>query len=168
MLFFERIQIIYHFHVFQVQKPVKKISVSKHFVSIIQIVAMEPERKRQKRDVDSTILEDLPNEIILKILSHMDIIGLYQCMAVNKKIRAIANDESLWKKFHLSGKIPAEVLKQIINKGCQYLSLYQCIIPRCDVKFKKNFTLRYLSVYYSVEEPNENFDVIFVIFFKNL
>ena len=78
---------------------------------------MEPERKRLKRDDDETILEDLPNEIILKILSYMDIISLYQCMAVNKKIRAIANDESLWKKFHLSGEIPTEVLKQIINKG---------------------------------------------------
>ena len=121
---------------------------------------MEPPQKRQRRDVEATKFEDLPDEITLKILSHLGIIDLYRCMAVNRKIRAIANDESLWQKLHLSAGFPAEVLKQIIDRGCQYMSLYHCVIKKGDVRFEDNFKLKYLSLQRSFKVPNDNFDIL--------
>ena len=90
--------------------------------------------------------------IILKIFGFVNIRDLFQCMAVNKKIREIANDQSLWNKMHIDGvnfeaDLPAELLSQILAKGCQYLSLFQCkIVKTGTIKFAKNFQLRYLCV----------------------
>merc|ERR1719483_1586272 len=73
-------------------------------------------------------------------------------MAVNKKIREIANDQSLWNKMHIDGvnfeaDLPAELLSQILAKGCQYLSLFNCQIVKPEaVKFAKNFQLKYLCI----------------------
>ena len=63
---------------------------------------MEPVQKRQKIEFRAKTFEDLPEEIILKIFGLVNIKDLFQCMAVNKKIRAIANDQSLWNKVHLT------------------------------------------------------------------
>ena len=60
------------------------------------------ERKKQKLDMKTT-LEDLPYDVILKIFGCLNLKSLFQCMAVNKKFRVIANDESLWNKIHLVG-----------------------------------------------------------------
>ena len=79
-------------------------------------------RKRQKRDFQTVKIEDLPNEIILKILELVNIKDLFQCMAVNKRLRTIAHDQSLWNIMHLTGEaiadvLPAELLHQILAKG---------------------------------------------------
>ena len=55
-------------------------------------------------------LEDLPDEITLKILNLVNIKDLFRCLAVNKKLRTIANDQSLWITMHLEGKMPPELL----------------------------------------------------------
>ena len=113
---------------------------------------MENPEKRLKVDYESKTFEDLPVEIILKVFDSVNIRDLFQCTAVNKKIRKIANDQSLWKKMHIDGdhfeqNLPAELLSQILAKGCQYLSLFQCkIVKTGTIKFAKNFQLRYLCV----------------------
>ena len=91
-------------------------------------------------------LEDLPDEIILKILNFVTIKGLFQCLRVNKKIRTIANDQSLWNTMHLTDEMPAELLPKIIAKGCQHLSLYNADIYYGSAKFTKNSHLKYLAV----------------------
>ena len=98
-------------------------------------------------------LEDLPDEITLKILNFLNIKDLFRCLAVNKRLRTIANDQSLWNTMHLQGKMPAELLPQILAKGCQYLSLYHTVINQGlleidggSAKFAKNFQLKYLAV----------------------
>ena len=60
------------------------------------MTAMENPKKRLKLDYETKTMEDLPVEIILKIFDFVNIRDLFQCMAVNKKIREIANDQSLW------------------------------------------------------------------------
>ena len=123
---------------------------------------MEQVCKRQKRDSDEAKLEDLPEEIILKILSSVNIRDLFQCMAVNKKFREIANDQTLWNIMHIDGDdygnwLPAELLSQIIAKGCQYLSLFKCkIVKKGTIEFVKQFQLKYLCVDAASEEVNEN------------
>ena len=124
--------------------------------------AMEKPKKRQKLDYETKTIEDLPVEIILKIFGFVNIRDLFQCMAVNKKIREIANDESLWIKMHIDGdtfeqNVPGELLSQILAKGCQYLSLFNCqIIDRGTIKFAKNLQLKYLCIDPANEEDDEN------------
>ena len=43
-------------------------------------------------------LEGLPNEILLKIFSLLDIRGVLQCGQVSNRLRAISNDKSLWQR----------------------------------------------------------------------
>ena len=107
-----------------------------------------------------TLFEDLPNEFILKIFSYLDIKDLCQCLAVNKRIRAIASDESLWEKVHISAEIPASILKKIVDKGCKYLSLFNSIVIKDDVTFEKNFKLKYLNLDTIAEGTEENFDIL--------
>ena len=66
--------------------------------------------KRQKRDFQTVTMEDLPYEIILKILELVNIKDLFRCMAVNKRLRVIANDQSLWNIMHLTGYFLSEAL----------------------------------------------------------
>ena len=78
--------------------------------------------KRQK--LSSYQLNDLPNEVILKLFSFMDIKELLLCGQVSKRFRAIANDESLWLKLNLCGrKVPYEFIEKAAENGCKYLSL---------------------------------------------
>ena len=126
---------------------------------------MEQVCKRQKRDSDEAKLEDLPEEIILKILSSVNIRDLFQCMAVNKKIREIANDQTLWNIMHIDGdyyenELPAELLSQIIEKGCQYLSLFKCkIVKKGTINFVKQFQLKYLCVDIASDDVDENGEI---------
>ena len=122
--------------------------------------AMESPKKRLKLDYETKTMEDLPVEIILKIFNFVNIRDLFQCMAVNKRIREIANDQSLWNKMHIDGvdfeaDLPAELLSKILAKGCQYLSLYNCqIVKKETTKFAKNFQLKYLCI----DRSNDNYD----------
>lgn len=109
--------------------------------------------------------EDLPNEIILKILSYVNIKDLFQCTAVNKRMKAITYDKTLWKIAHLTGKIPIELLEKVLKRGCHYLSLYQCKVIGRNLCFKKNFQLKYFSIHndsgtYSLETFNNAHKVI--------
>ena len=85
-------------------------------------------------------LEDLTDEIILKILNFVTIKGLFQCLRVNKKIRTFANDQSLWNTMHLTDEMPAKLLPKILAKGCQHLSLYNADIYYGSAKFTKILT----------------------------
>ena len=128
--------------------------------------------KRQKRDFESVTFEDLPSEIILKIFESVNVKDLFRCMAVNKKFKIIANDQSLWKKMHLTGAdtsdiFPPELILQFISKGCQYLSFYNChIMKKNVVRFEKNYQLKYLCILHcleydgSLEKPWDSFDIL--------
>jgi hypothetical protein len=94
-------------------------------------------------------------------------------MAVNKKFKIIANDQSLWNKMHLtagadnSDIFPPELVSQIISKGCQYLSFYDChILKKNVVRFEKNYQLKYLCILNcleydgSLENPWDSFEIL--------
>ena len=119
---------------------------------------LERPRKRLKLDLEIKAIEDLPEEIILKIFTQLNIKDLYQCMAVNKKFRDIAYDNSLWDKMHLTGELPPELLPHIIANGCHYLSLQLCTILKGNTRFEDNFHLKYLC--FNVSKDEENPDVL--------
>ena len=55
--------------------------------------------KRQKLSILQ--LEDLPDEILLKIFKNLEVKDILRCGQMSKRIRAISTDESLWEKINL-------------------------------------------------------------------
>ena len=67
---------------------------------------------------------NLPDEIILKILTYSKTKDLISCGQLSKRIRKICHDGSLWVKANLEKKIvKAELLEMILSKGCRILNL---------------------------------------------
>ena len=79
-------------------------------------------------------LEDLPDELIVKVFSFLETRDLICLGQLSIRIRAISHDEQFWQKINLSyidmkilnrdAKIPARFLNIAIKNGCKYLSLY--------------------------------------------
>ena len=68
--------------------------------------------------------QDLPEELILKILSYSETKVRVICGQVSKRIRRITRDSSLWVKVILEMKIvKTELLEMILSKGCKILVL---------------------------------------------
>ena len=88
-------------------------------------------------------LGDLPDEVILNILSYLSMKELMNCGQVSKRIRAISHDEALWRKVNLQGlKVSTDFLEMILNNGCKHLSLKQtklvgnlCLSNKSQLKY---------------------------------
>ena len=94
-------------------------------------------------------LDDLPNEVILKVLTYLKVEELVRCHQVSKRIKTISHDESLWKKInlYLCNFIPAELLQLVLNNGCQYLSLNNSTVVG-NLHLEDFSQLRYLDMTY--------------------
>ena len=93
-------------------------------------------------------LNDLPDEVVLNVLGFMDIKELLLCGQVSKRLRAIANDESLWLKLNLYKRnVPYDFIEKAAGNGCQYLSLTCCDIIPLNKKSESSFNFKYLSVH---------------------
>ena len=68
--------------------------------------------------------QDLPDEIVLKILSFSETEDLIRCGQVSKRIRRISHDGTLWMTVNLEKKsVQTELLEMILEKGCRHLNL---------------------------------------------
>ena len=68
--------------------------------------------------------QDLPDELILKILSYSEVIDLVSCGQVSKRTRNISRDSSLWVMANLKEKfVKTELLELILCKGCKILNI---------------------------------------------
>ena len=100
--------------------------------------------KRQK--VSFCHMDELPDEVILKIVGFLDLKELLLCGQVSMRIRAITNDESLWIKLNLwDRKVPYNFIEKVAGNGCQYLSLANCAIQTLTEKSAQPFSLKYFS-----------------------
>lgn len=111
-------------------------------------------------------LENLPNEIILKVFSNLQIPDLLSCEEVSKRIGGIADDETLWQKVNLSNKkIPKRFLEGLLATNCKYLSLNGVLIGNskfkaCEkLKLNGNSSLKYLDLSWC-ESTVEDIEVI--------
>ena len=86
-------------------------------------------------------LEDLPDEMILKVLIYVNIADLMRCGQVSKRIRKVRNIESLWRNVNLdvygdqmaydgvlsnlsnNWGVKASFIKFLLDKGCECLNL---------------------------------------------
>ena len=100
--------------------------------------------KRQKLPIPR--LEDLPDEVILKILQYLDSKDVIYCGHLSRRIRFISQDESLWQKINLCWQtIPIGFLQMVLNNGCKYLNLAHASIHGC-LKLKSLSKLTHLDL----------------------
>ena len=67
---------------------------------------------------------DLPDELILKVLSYTEIAEVLKWGQVSKRIRTISDDNSLFQTVDLSDKyVKTDLLAAVLNKGCKSLNL---------------------------------------------
>ena len=100
--------------------------------------------------ISSLQLESLPDEMLLKIFSYMNMQELLQYGQVSKRIRAICSDESFWEHIHLEQKkVKAEFIKFILERNCHLLGIDDTVIDGC-VKLNKTSKLAYLSIHWNV------------------
>ena len=97
-------------------------------------------------------LENLPDEVILKVFNNLQIPDILRCGRVSKRIKEISNDETLWQKINLSNKmVPKRFLEGLLATNCKYLSLNHVLIgdPKFEVEqlnLKGNSQLKYLDL----------------------
>ena len=61
---------------------------------------------------------DFPAEMLLIILTYLDVKSLINCGKVSKRIRKISHDESFWRQVNVCNKlVPVKFLNMIIDKG---------------------------------------------------
>ena len=99
--------------------------------------------------------QDLPDELILKILSYSEVKDLISSGQVSKRTRSISRDSSLWVTVNLEKKIvKAELLEMILIKGCKNLNISgSTIIGSLSSNIKSQSQLRNLTLYQSASEP---------------
>ena len=67
---------------------------------------------------------DLPDELILEVLSYTEIADVLKCGQVSKRIRTISNDNSLFQTVDLRDKyVKTDLLATVLNKDCKILNL---------------------------------------------
>ena len=68
--------------------------------------------------------EDLPDELVLKVLSYSETKDLLSFGQLSKRFRRISHDGKLWVIANLEKKfVKTELLEMIIGKGCRILNL---------------------------------------------
>lgn len=76
------------------------------------------------KDLPSHQLQDLPDEIILKIFAFLHQKHLSQVAQVSKRTLVISKDSSLWQRVDFRMKnVTASFLQQVINRRCKFLNL---------------------------------------------
>ena len=108
--------------------------------------------------------QNLPDELVLKILSYSEIKDLISCGQLSKRIRRISHDGTLWVTANLEKKIvKTELLEMILRKGCRTLNLcHSTILGRLSSNIKSQLSvLRLLQpVICHFTEKTENIDVL--------
>ena len=103
---------------------------------------------------------DLPDEVLLKIFTYLNIEDLAQCAQVSKRSRNICKDESLWERINLKKrisrtniesyspnnyqKIPTSFTNYVLDNGCKYLNICQAELVD-GITLPKTSQLKYLA-----------------------
>jgi hypothetical protein len=96
--------------------------------------------------------EGLPDEMILKIFSLLDIKGVLRCGQVSTRLRTICNDQCLWSKLNLSGRqVPYDFIEKAVENGCEYLNLCSSWVHG-GKKAEEPWKLKYLQMSQNIDE----------------
>jgi len=85
-----------------------------------------------------SIIENLPEEILLEICTYLGLKDLGRCLQVSKRFRKITKDEKLWQRITLFRKeVPIEFIGQFLDFGLKHLSVKECELKH-KIKRKRN------------------------------
>ena len=115
-------------------------------------------------------LEDLPEEMVLKILSYADVKDLISCGQVSKRTRNVSQDGSLWVTANLAKKIvKVELLELILNKGCKILNISNStIVGRLSSNIENQLRVLNLSQSNSWGRPTLGADPVYLYHKENI
>ena len=114
-----------------------------------KIVTSNSNPSKERIDIYSH-LENLPNEILLKIFSNINpkIKELISLSHICRRLRLIAHDQSFWKNVNLFPKSQsAGLLQMIIEKGCKRLKACSQILG--TLKLNQESQLEYFSTWHT-------------------
>ena len=102
----------------------KNISISVPNMSTKELTKKQLEATSDLQ-VENCYFQNLPNEILLKIVDYLQIGDLLRCGQTCRKIRSVVYDKSLWKKVNFSSnsKVPAGLLQLVLDHGCEFLNI---------------------------------------------
>ena len=102
------------------------LKVAKNLKAKVRKIIRGNSRPMNDTKVNYSQLENLPNEILLKIFHYVNpkIKELLSFGQVSRRIRSVANDHSFWKNVNLFPKntVPTGLLQLILENGCERLS----------------------------------------------
>jgi hypothetical protein len=120
----------------------------------------EPTKKRVKLDpalgnglFSKEKLEDFSDEILLKVFGYLDTIDQLRLQQVNKRFRAICQDQSLCQRVEincqfisriLQPQLPSEFIQQQLDRGCKYLNITGCKLR--NLQLQKSSKLEQLNL----------------------
>ena len=85
-------------------------------------------------NLQSVGMEDMPDEIVLQIFKHLEFYDNATSAQVCKRWKLLSEDQSLWKKINLDGRIvPAKFIEKALRHGCQYLRLCSLVLLPCQL-----------------------------------
>ena len=94
----------------------------------------------------STTLKDLPNEIITKVLSYLEIRDLFFFGHLSTRTRAVSRHKILWQKVTIDNKtLATEFLKFILRNDCKFLKFTNVQI-KGSLDLRKSSILKNLSL----------------------
>ena len=106
-------------------------------------------KRRKISKLPTASFEDLPDEIILQIFTHLEFYDNASASQVCIRWKSLSEDQSIWQKINLSGRqVPAKFIQKALRHGCQYLRLCGTNImnvPRPN-PFSVSNQLKYLSI----------------------
>ena len=86
-------------------------------------------KRLQVLKISAINLEVLPDEVILKVFTYLDLRDLIYSVQVSKRLQVISKDESLWQKVDLSWKRVSYFFVQfVLKKKCKHLILHGTIL----------------------------------------
>ena len=94
-------------------------------VQVRDVIGVTENKRMNSIEKDDIGLEDLPNEILLKIFENLDIHDIFQCGQVSKRIRSIAQHEPFWQKVYLKcfHVYSSELIQMALESGCKHLTI---------------------------------------------
>ena len=92
-------------------------------------------------------MEKIPNEILLKIFSYLEVQDLGKCASVSKRFNKIAYEKRLWQKRAINftyEEVPIEFVQHIVKHGIAYINLDFAQILGDSLYFAQQTSLKYL------------------------
>ena len=100
-------------------------------------------------------LNDLPDEVLLKIFFNLPPKDLGRCLQVSKRFNQIGKDEKIWQNVRIWNRfrkrISAKFFSQALDYGLENLSLRRCVVKgvleRHDNSQLKSLYLKWINFY---------------------